>query len=212
MVGSHSFVWMVLLASLVTAVVGYTLVKLFEKIVLPQFFPGENQEIEVLFKSLPLIGCSLLVVSFIILIASWFEETAFKPTVSPVSAMIIGFVQALCLPFRGLSRSGATISTGFYCGINRKLSEDFSFALAVVLTPAVIGRGVYKLYKEKMLASESVLGLALPGLVGMVFSFLAGMVALRLLGQVLERGGWKYFGYYCMVAAVVVFGVALAGW
>lgn len=36
------------------------------------------------------------------------------------SASIIGAVQALCLPFRGFSRSGATISTGLFLGVSRQ--------------------------------------------------------------------------------------------
>ena len=40
----------------------------------------------------------------------------------------------------------------------------------------------------------------------MLFGFLAGLRALRFLSAVLERGRWKYFGYYCLAAAVVVFG------
>jgi undecaprenyl pyrophosphate phosphatase UppP len=33
----------------------------------------------------------------------------------------------------------------------------------------------------------------------------AAMLALRLLSAVLERGKWKYFGYYCILVAGVVF-------
>jgi len=61
------------------------------------------------------------------------------------SASIIGAVQALCLPFRGFSRSGATISTGLFLGVSRQKAEEFSFALAVVLTPAVILKELYRL-------------------------------------------------------------------
>jgi undecaprenyl-diphosphatase len=39
----------------------------------------------------------------------------------------------------------------------------------------------------------------------MVFSFAAGLVALRLLSALLEGGRWKYFGFYCIGAAAVVF-------
>jgi undecaprenyl pyrophosphate phosphatase UppP len=43
------------------------------------------------------------------------------------------------------------------------------------------------------------------GLVGMVFSFGAGLLALRWLSSWLEKGRWKYFGYYCLAASVGVF-------
>ncbi len=47
--------------------------------------------------------------------------------------------------------------------------------------------------------------LMLPGLLGMVGSFLAGLVALRWLSAWLERGRWRYFGYYCVFFSAVVF-------
>ena len=53
-------------------------------------------------------------------------------------ALIIGVVQGLCLPFRGFSRSGATISTALLCGLSQPVAEEFSFALAVLVTPPVI--------------------------------------------------------------------------
>jgi undecaprenyl-diphosphatase len=96
--------------------------------------------------------------------------------------------------------------------VSRSLAEDFSFALAVVLTPPVIGRGLYRLLTDpKRLEEVHLLNLLLPGLVGMVFSFAAGLLALKLLSAVLEKGRWKYFGYYCIAAALVMGGAALAG-
>jgi undecaprenyl-diphosphatase len=51
-----------------------------------------------------------------------------------------------------------------------------------------------------------------PGLAGMVCSFVAGFLALKLLSRLLETGRWKYFGYYCLAAAALVFGLAHAGY
>jgi undecaprenyl-diphosphatase len=61
-------------------------------------------------------------------------------------------------------------------------------------------------------AGTHLVHLLVPGLVGMAFSFVSGLVALRLLSRVLEVGGWKYFGYCCVVASAVVLAVALAGY
>ena len=115
----------------------------------------------------------------------------------------IGLVQGLCLPFRGFSRSGATISTALLCGVPRSLAEDFSIALAVVLTPPVIVLELRRLLKA---SDRAVLtDLLMPGLVGMAFSFVAGLAALWLLSAALERGRWQLFGYYCIIASLVVF-------
>src|SRR6202521_6275898 len=61
----------------------------------------------------------------------------------------IGAVQGLCLPFRGFSRSGSTISTGLFLGLDKVRVEEFSFALAVVLTPVVILKEGYRLLKAQ---------------------------------------------------------------
>ena len=56
-----------------------------------------------------------------------------SPTLDLAGACGMGAIQGLCLPFRGFSRSGATISTGLILGLSRLQVEAFSFALAVLL-------------------------------------------------------------------------------
>ena len=124
------------------------------------------------------------------------------------SAFWIGAVQGLCLPFRGFSRSGATISTGLGLGVERRRAEQFSFALAVILTPVVIVKEGYRLYNVEQATSaagtHAILHSVAPGLLGMLLSFLVGLLALRWLSQWLEQGRWHLFGAYCLVAALVV--------
>ena len=120
-------------------------------------------------------------------------------------AIWIGAVQGLCLPFRGFSRSGATISTSLALGVARQRGEEFSFALAVVLTPAVIIKEANRLYKSNLaLNTGEFLHLVAPSLLGMVFSFFAGLIALRWLARWLEQGRWYLFGIYCLLASLVV--------
>jgi undecaprenyl-diphosphatase len=203
---------MAVLATVVTGVVGLGLLYVLEKLVLPRLLHRDQTEVEELFRSLPLIGAALFAVGVFILIAGWRPVRTEVPVVKAGPAVLIGLVQGLCLPFRGFSRSGATISTALCCGISRALAEDFSFALAVLLTPPVIGRELLRLLKvHEWPGGHGMAELLLPGLVGMVFSFLAGLAALKLLSAVLERGQWKVFGFYCIAAAVVVFVAAFLG-
>jgi undecaprenyl-diphosphatase len=122
----------------------------------------------------------------------------------------MGAIQGLCLPFRGFSRSGATISTGLLAGANRQRAERFSFALAVILTPLAIAREAERLLKAKHVADIAGQSLdlhasVLAALLGMVLSFFAGLAALRWLSSWLEHGRWYLFGIYCLVAGCVVF-------
>jgi len=45
----------------------------------------------------------------------------------------------------------------------------------------------------------------------MVFSFLAGLVALKWLSSWLEHGRWYMFGIYCLLASSVVFYLHIPG-
>jgi undecaprenyl-diphosphatase len=200
------FAILVIIATACTGVVGVGLQKLIETVVLRGH---ANAEIEDIFSNLPLMAGALAAVGVLIIIAGLREEkTPRHADIQPVHSVWIGLVQGLCLPFRGFSRSGATISTGLLCGLPKVKLEEFSFALAVVLTPAVIYREAHRLLKVHALSgSGSVLHLFAPGLIGMVLSFIAGLLALKWLSQWLEGGRWKFFGFYCLAAAAGVLAV-----
>jgi undecaprenyl-diphosphatase len=200
------YIKVIVIATGCTGVLGLGLKFFIEHVILMQVlgYAKEEAELETLFKNLPAIAAALVVVGVLILASGRRESMAEGGTISTWSAIWIGLVQGLCLPFRGLSRSGATISTGLFSGVSRSLSEDFSFALAVVLTPPVQCYVVYKLLKNRSLTSAIFMNELLPGLIGMGFSFLAGLVALRFLSAVMEKGRWGWFGYYCFFAAAIV--------
>ena len=212
-------------ASFLTALIGYPLIKLIEK---TAFHGAPKAEIEQLFSRLDLIAYALFAAGLLILWAGLRERSA--ETATPDYARSLnrsgenvtfgqsgwmGAIQGLCLPFRGFSRSGATISTGLLRGLRKDLLEDFSFALAVVLTPAVIVREGHRLLKAQHLAgvSAQALGPIWPYLIGMLLSFGAGWLSLKWLSRWLEHGRWHLFGYYCLFAAllVVIAGKLLAG-
>ncbi|HSY10122.1 MAG TPA: undecaprenyl-diphosphate phosphatase [Candidatus Dormibacteraeota bacterium] len=164
-----------------------------------------HAEVEDLFSNLPLIAGSLAVVGVLIIYAGWREEKSPRHSeIQPAHSIWIGLVQGICIPFRGFSRSGATISTGLLLGLPKQKLEEFSFALAVVLTPLAIAQEAHRLIKAHSLSQESALHLLMPGLVGMIFSFAAGLLALKWLSRWLEGGRWKFFGFYCLVAAAGV--------
>ncbi|MGA2621201.1 MAG: undecaprenyl-diphosphate phosphatase [Thermoguttaceae bacterium] len=172
-------------------------------------------EIELLFGNLGLISGALLAAGVLILIAGLAERaTARKRAIGIPEAAWIGAVQGLCLPFRGFSRSGATISTGLLLGVLKARAEEFSFALAVIITPAAIGREVWRLLKAQREAGhfEVTWSLFAPGLVGMVCAFLAGLLALGWLSRWLEGGRWYLFGVYCLAAASAVFALHCHGY
>jgi undecaprenyl-diphosphatase len=197
---------MIVLATACTGVLGLGLKFFIEQVILVRALGYPKGEVEELFKNLPVIAGALAAVGLFIVAAGTRETAAQGGVLTMRATLWIGLIQGLCLPIRGFSRSGATISTGLFCGVSRSLSEDFSFALAVALTPPVQAYSLYKLLKDRSLTSTILAEELFPALVGMVFSFAAGLVALRFLSAAMEKGRWGYFGYYCLLAATVVLG------
>jgi undecaprenyl-diphosphatase len=207
----------VLWATLLTGVVGEAIKKIIEKTL---FRGAEKAEIEQLFSHLELIAPALAAAGVLILIAGLLERRQIAGDVSGTAdagrtvtfrqAGWMGVVQGLALPFRGFSRSGSTISTAMLVGATKQRAERFSFAMAVVLTPAVVGLEAIRLQKASHAALLAGSPIDLKGsllfcMLGMVFSFLAGLIALKWLSSWLESGRWYLFGIYCVLASGVVF-------
>jgi undecaprenyl-diphosphatase len=203
-----------IVATALTGVIGEGLALLIQKTV----FPGvPGAQIEDLFGHLEWIAPALAVGGILILIAGLragrTTPAGERAAMTMPQASLIGAVQGLSLPFRGFSRSGATISTAMLAGVGKVSAENFSFALAVVLTPAVVARETLRvLHAEHAGGAAGLAGAAVPSLFGAVLSFIAGLLALRWLSGWLEGGRWYLFGIYCLIAAAAVGALHLAGY
>jgi undecaprenyl-diphosphatase len=202
------FALLLIVATALTGVIGEGLIKGIEKF---GFHGAEHAEVEQLFGRLDLIAPALAAVGVLILIAGIYEKRHPFAGATDTGGLgmkqgaVIGIVQGLCLPFRGFSRSGATISTGLLAGVEKSRAEAFSFALAVALTPAADGREVLRLMKAEHIGGGLNLASAMvPSILGMLCAFVAGLVALKWLSKWLESDRWYLFGIYCLVAAIAV--------
>jgi len=199
-------------ATILTGAVGLGLKLAIEKGVLRG---TPHAEIEMIFGNLTLISISLAVVGGLIIVSGLKSHRSGDPgrDLDLPGACWMGAVQGLCLPFRGFSRSGATISTGLQLGLSRRRVEEFSFAMAVVITPPIIAREVLRLLKaqHEAAAGVDVFALFRPSLLGMVFAFGAGLLALKWLSAWLEKGRWHLFGTYCICASMVAFVLSWSG-
>jgi undecaprenyl-diphosphatase len=207
---------LVIVATACTAVIGEIIIKIIEK---TAFRNVPHAEIEDLFSHLEFIAPALAAAGLLILIAGIIEKRRPASALTGANdigsrqAGLIGAVQGLCLPFRGFSRSGATISTAMLLGVAKSRAEAFSFALAVVLTPPVVAREAMRLMRsEQANPAANLTSTAYLSLFGAVIAFIAGLLALKWLSRWLEGGRWYLFGIYCLVAAAVVMGLHSAGY
>jgi undecaprenyl-diphosphatase len=213
-----TFAVRVIVATALTAVIGEIIIKIIEKTV---FRDVPHAQIEDLFSHLEFIAPALAVAGLLILIAGIVERrhsgaariATAASDISVGQAGVIGAVQGLCLPFRGFSRSGATISAAMLLGVMKSRAEAFSFALAVVLTPPVVAREIMRLVQSGRDDPMTHLGsIALLSVFGAVVAFFAGLLALKWLSRWLEGGRWYLFGIYCLIAAAAVMALHRVGY
>lgn len=111
-------------------------------------------------------------------------------------ALLIGLAQGFAVT-RGISRSGSTITAGVLLGLRQDAAATFSFLLSV---PAILGALVLT-----MKDFDGEVSALVPGLFGAVVAGVVGVVALKLLLKMLDRGRLGVFAIWC--AAVGVFAI-----
>lgn len=226
-----NFVRTVIYATIATGIIGLIALVVIQKIVLRGV---HNAQVEDLFGNVWIIASGLAAAGIFTTIAGFLKRRASEDrgtgadTAAPAegtalaspetavmatgTSVLIGLIQGLALPFRGFSRSGSTISTGLLAGITRRHAEVFSFTLALILTVPVVAREALRL---RHVHAASIMGspghAAVFGVIGMIFSFGAGLAAIRWLSAWLERGRWGYFGIYCLVLSGVLYVLAGLG-
>ena len=143
---------------------------------------------ESLFSKPKVVGMMLLITGLVLFLTRWAKkEGRTIEKMNWMDSIIIGIAQGIAI-IPGISRSGATISTGLFCGLDRELSGKFSFLLSI---PAILGATF--LESQKIGSSLEVQ----IGLLGMAVAFLVGIFSLTLLIKIIKMGKIFNFSYYC---------------
>lgn len=149
---------------------------------------------ETLFSSPRLVSIALSLTGIILILTK--RVTHIKRNILSIKdAFILGFTQGIAI-IPGISRSGITVSTLLFRGIDRETSFKFSFLASI---PAILGA---TLLEAKNINSALRLE-SMNFLVGFIFSFLTGLLALWLLKMIIKKGRIYYFGYYCIAIAII---------
>lgn len=140
---------------------------------------------------------ALAVVAVLMLIADKKLEGGVKEKdITTEQGMKVGFAQALAL-VPGVSRSGITITVGLFTGMTRVQAARFSFLLAM---PIIAGSAFGILLKGFDAADIG----SMPLMVGVVASFLSGLLAIRFFLKIVGTVGLKPFALYRLAVAAVV--------
>jgi undecaprenyl-diphosphatase len=143
---------------------------------------------ESFFSKPKLVGGMLILTGLILWLTRWTKkEGKSLGRMGWFDAILIGIAQGIAI-IPGISRSGATISMGLFCGLDRELSAKFSFLLSI---PAILGAILLE-YKKM----DTVSGLG-SMLIGTAVAFGVGILALTVLIRIIKMGKIFSFSYYC---------------
>ena len=150
---------------------------------------------ESLFSKPKTVGLMLLVTGGVLWLTRYVKgEGKGAGAMGVIDALIIGIAQGVAI-IPGISRSGATISTGLFRGLNRELAGKFSFLLSL---PAVLGAAFLKFRK---IDTGSEIGVTL---IGMTVAFVIGLLSLKLLMKIIRAGKLSGFAYYCWAMGILM--------
>ena len=151
-----------------------------------------KDQVALMFDNAHSVALALIITGIILIFSKWFLNK--KSDLTLVKGFCIGLAQALAI-IPGISRSGATICAGLMMGLSSEEAARFSFLLAI---PAIAGAG----FLTAIDIDEISIGMNVMA-VGLLSSFLVGLVALKWLLNLLKTGKFYWFGVYCLLLGII---------
>jgi undecaprenyl-diphosphatase len=146
------------------------------------------------------VAINLLVLGMVLLLTDWIPVGRTNgPHTAWWQAVLIGVAQALSAIFRGLSRSGMTISTALAVGLQRDWAVRFSFLMSVVANLGLGGLAVSKAFRDPEAHQWLTLEfLVLTGL-GALASGVVGYLTIAPLIQLVRQSRLWWFSLYLWI-------------
>lgn len=147
------------------------------------------------FRNPLLIAFTLSVVGLILYLVDKYAKH--KKDINHISikdAIWIGLSQAIAI-IPGVSRSGATMTTGLVLGLSREQAARFSFLLS---TPIIFGAAILKV--PHLLKA----GIDLPIMLGIIAAAISGYLAIKYMLRFIQKVGYAPFFWYRLILAGVI--------
>ncbi|MDR1783224.1 MAG: undecaprenyl-diphosphate phosphatase [Dysgonamonadaceae bacterium] len=168
--------------------------------------------IDALLENVPVVAIMLILGGiFMLFVDKWFTyPEKDEPKMTNQSALKIGLAQCIAM-IPGVSRSMATIVGGMSQKFSRKTAAEFSFFLAVPTMAAASGYKLLKLLlddtsRELLMKNINLL------IIGNIVAFVVAMAAIRFFIGFLTKYGFKAFGWYRILAGLVILILLAAGY
>ncbi len=112
-------------------------------------------------------------------------------------AILVGLAQGIAV-LPGFSRSGWTIATGLFSGLNRKTAAQYSFLLSI---PIILGASmVYPMIKIDIAEAAKYEWTSI--IVGTIVSALVGYLCIKYFMKFISKFSLNIFGWYCVLMGV----------
>ena len=165
-----------------------------------------QERAESVFRATNLVAINLIIVACLMLLAERFAKKHASKTslekISPLQALAVGTAQAIAV-IPGVSRSGSTITTGLFAGLDRVAATRFSFLLGM---PITFGAIVKVLADQNALATVgNDIGLFA---VGIITALISGLFAIKFLLRYLAKHTLAVFVYYRIALGLLVLLIA----
>ncbi|MFC2738985.1 MAG: undecaprenyl-diphosphate phosphatase [Prevotella sp.] len=196
-----SFYWLLLVAFVPTAVIGFVIKK-------PVVDRLLNPEVAIWVVPVMLVVGGI----FMLFCDAIFNKGRDENEVTEKRAFRIGVIQCVSM-IPGVSRSMATIVGGMSQKLTRKRAAEFSFFLAVPTMAAATGLDLLELFvgNEAVGGSWATTENLILLLVGCVVAFAVALLAMKWFVSFLTKYGFKLFGWYRIVVGIVILLLLLTG-
>ena len=165
-----------------------------------------KKKIDVLLESPLIVGVALVAGGIVLLfVDEWFKEPTVnrEEDISYLTALKIGFFQCLAM-IPGVSRSASSIIGGMSQKLSRTAAAEFSFFLAVPTMFGATVKDMYDFYKDGGIPQAELYQDIKFLLIGSVIAFIVALLAIKSFITFLERKGFKVFGWYRIIAGIVI--------
>ena len=141
--------------------------------------------------------CGFLVTA-VFLVIMWLVQSKYtlNQGITYLGAIITGIFQGFAI-MPGVSRSGSTITSCIVQGVDKEKATEFSFLLSV---PIIVGSSVLellKINKNIVIGAEYIL-------VGVLTSFISGLVAIKIMNKVIKSNKYYVFIIYLLLLSGVM--------
>lgn len=143
------------------------------------------------------LAIGFLITAIIIYFTKFFKEIAGKSfeKINFKDSIFIGVFQAFSI-FSSISRSGATISSAIFSGIERRAALKFSFLLSI---PAILGAIVFQIFDIKNVSNSELFY----SLIGFLPAMIIGFLSLKFLNKYMSNNKFSLFAYYCLAIGLI---------